>query len=67
MLKEEIRGLNDILARYEEKELQAWNDLKDKSCGHCKYLQIDGMFGMWCDKGRNWENTDAKYCSDYKR
>lgn len=43
------------------------NDLEDKSCGHCKYFQIDGMFGMWCDKGRNWENTDANYCSDYKR
>lgn len=40
---------------------------EDKNCGHCKYLQIDGMFGMWCDKGRNWENTDANYCSDYER
>lgn len=38
-----------------------------RSCGHCKYLQIDGMFGMWCDKGRNWEDTDADYCSDYER
>ena len=37
------------------------------SCGHCKYLQIDGMFGMWCDKGRNWETTDADFCLDYKR
>lgn len=65
-LKEEIKGLNDILARYEEKELKERIDNK-KSCGHCKHLQIDGMFGMWCDKGRNWENTDANYCSDYKR
>lgn len=38
-----------------------------RSCGHCKHLQIDGMFGMWCDKGRNWEDTDADYCSDYER
>ena len=38
-----------------------------RCCGHCKYLQIDGMFGMWCDKGRNWEDTDADYCSDYER
>lgn len=40
---------------------------KDKSCGYCKNLQIDGMFGMWCDKGRNWQNIDANYCSDYER
>ena len=38
-----------------------------RSCGYCKCLQIDGMFGMWCDKGRDWKNTDAGYCSDYER
>ena len=49
-----------------EEMLQEWSD-EDESCGHCKHLQIDGMFGMWCDKGRNWQNTDANYCSDYER
>ena len=63
-LKEEIKGLNDILARYEEKELESVTK-KDKSCGHCKHLQIDGMFGMWCEKKHNW--TEVKYCEDYER
>ena len=63
-LKEEIKGLNDILARYEEKELESVTK-KDKSCGHCKHLQIDGMFGMWCEKKRNWK--EVKYCEDFER
>ena len=42
-------------------------DLEKRSCSFCKHCQIDGMFGMWCDKGRNWKNTDATYCSDYER
>lgn len=64
-LKEEVRGLNDILARYEEKELKEQTDHKEKDCGHCKHLQIDGMFGMWCEKKRNW--TEVKYCEDFER
>lgn len=40
---------------------------KEKCCGYCKHLQIDGMFGMWCDKDRDWGNTDAKHCPDYER
>lgn len=40
---------------------------RDKSCGNCKHFQIDGMFGIWCDKGRKWENTNKNYCSDYER
>ena len=40
---------------------------KDKSCGYCKHLQIDGMFGMWCDKGHNWKNVTGEYCSDWER
>lgn len=38
---------------------------EEKSCGHCKHLQIDGMFGMWCNKGHNW--TEVEYCSDWER
>ena len=63
-LREEIKGLNDILARYEEKELESVTK-KDKSCGHCKHLQIDGMFRMWCEKKHNW--TEVKYCADFER
>jgi hypothetical protein len=38
---------------------------EEKSCGYCKHLQIDGMFGMWCDKGHNWE--EVEYCSEWER
>lgn len=37
------------------------------NCGHCKHFQLDGMFGMWCDKSRDWMNIDAEYCSDFTR
>lgn len=37
---------------------------KDKSCGHCKHFQVDGMFGMWCEKKHNW--TEVEYCEDYE-
>lgn len=39
---------------------------KEKSCGNCGHFQIDGMFGMWCDKGHNWKNV-IKDCKDWKR
>ena len=35
------------------------------NCGHCKYFQIDGMFGLWCDKGLNWE--EVEYCEYFER
>ena len=63
-LKEEIKGLNDILARYEEKELKERID-DEKNCGHCKHFEIDGMFGLWCEKGHDW--TLVEYCSDYEK
>lgn len=49
-----------------EKEVKKKTE-KERNCGYCKYLQIDGMFGMWCDKDRDWGNTDAKHCPDYER
>lgn len=69
------RALSDIIDDFKrcEEQLQresgTYGDVETekRSCGHCKYLQIDGMFGMWCDKGRNWKDTDADYCSDYER
>ena len=38
---------------------------ENKNCGTCKHLQIDGMFGMWCDLDKDWENVE--YCSDWER
>lgn len=38
---------------------------ENKSCGTCKYFQLDGMFGMWCDLGKDWINVE--YCSDWER
>lgn len=37
----------------------------DRNCGTCKYFQLDGMFGMWCDKKHNWE--EVEYCSEWER
>lgn len=50
------------------KENQKLKDDKNqqKSCGRCKHLQIDGMFGMWCDKGHNWKEITG-YCSEWER
>ena len=39
--------------------------IENKNCGTCKHLQIDGMFGMWCDLDKDWENVE--YCSDWER
>jgi len=37
-----------------------------RSCAYCKHLQIDGMFGLWCDiHDREWVNRE--YCSDYEK
>ena len=38
---------------------------REKDCSTCKYFQLDGMFGMWCDLGKDWINI--KYCSDWER
>ena len=39
----------------------------EKSCGHCKHLQIDGMFGIWCDKDHNWTEVENGDCGDWER
>ena len=64
-LKEEIKDLNDILARYEERVLKERTNHNEQDCGHCKHLQIDGMFGMWCEKKHNW--IEVEYCEDFER
>lgn len=38
--------------------------MTEKSCGTCKHFQLDGMFGMWCDLGKDWKSVE--YCSDWK-
>lgn len=39
-----------------------------QNCGYCKHLQIDGMFGMWCDiYDSDWVHMDAEHCSRFKR
>ena len=35
------------------------------NCGSCKHFQLDGMFGIWCDKDRDWESNDGD-CSDWE-
>ena len=40
--------------------------MTEKDCGYCKHLNIDGMFGMWCDKGHNWEQV-IENCIDWER
>ena len=38
----------------------------EKDCAYCKHFQIDGMFGMWCEKGHDWTLMN-KNCSDFER
>ena len=39
---------------------------ENKRCSSCKYFQIDGMFGLWCDKRHNWKNNTNANCSDWE-
>ena len=55
--------INRILNTEVEKMSTSMTENKD--CGTCKHLQIDGMFGMWCDLDKDWENVE--YCSDWER
>ena len=32
-----------------KKELFELKMSEERSCGHCKHFQLDGMFGIWCD------------------
>ena len=48
-----------------EVEKMSTSMTENKNCGTCKHLQIDGMFGMWCDLDKDWENVE--YCSDWER
>ena len=38
-----------------------------RSCGYCKHLQIDGMFGIWCDiYNHDYVDIDAEKCPNYE-
>ena len=39
--------------------------MSEKNCGHCKHFQIDGMFGLWCEKDHDWTLVNEN-CSDFK-
>lgn len=36
-----------------------------KTCGTCKHFHLDGMFGFWCDKGKDWTLFNEN-CSDFE-
>ena len=57
-------GQFQICLKCRKKVVKMMDDEKP-SCGTCKHFQIDGMFGLWCDKSHDWMNI--KYCSDYER
>ena len=40
--------------------------MNKKTCGFCKHLQIDGMFGIWCDfYGDLW--TKVECCQNFEK
>lgn len=39
--------------------------MSEKNCGHCKHFQIDGMFGLWCEKDHDWTLVNEN-CSDFE-
>ena len=57
-------GQFQICLKCRKKVVKRMDDEKP-SCGTCKHFQIDGMFGLWCDKSHDWMNIE--YCSDYER
>lgn len=63
MKNKDQEKLNNTVKQIEEDK----QTTEEKSCGRCKYFQVDGMFGIWCDKNKDWKNMDANYCSDYER
>lgn len=66
---EQLRSTNSILMKklgeYKRKVKELEKKEEEKNCGKCKHFQLDGMFGMWCDLGKNWINEEC--CSDWER
>ena len=42
------------------------DEMSEKNCEHCKHFQIDGMFGLWCEKDHDWTLVNDN-CSDFER
>lgn len=57
----QIIELQDELKEYKTKP-----KLDTDNCGYCKHFQIDGMFGIWCEKDHNWTLVNEN-CSDFER
>ena len=62
--EEQLRQIIDLQDELNECRVRPTLDTDD--CGHCKHFQIDGMFGLWCEKGNDWTLVD-KNCSDFER
>ena len=58
---------NGGLGGYTKDEKELIEKEKDKSCGWCKHFQLDGMFGIWCDKNHDWKNVENGSCGDCER
>lgn len=62
--EEQLKQIIDL--QDELKEYKTKPKLDTDNCGHCKHFQIDGMFGIWCDKDHDWTLIN-KNCSDFER
>lgn len=62
-LKKELSAENQRVFDLIDEKISVQEE--EKACGTCKYFQIDGMFGTWCDKDMDWANVE--YCKYYER
>lgn len=63
LLNEEINQLRIENMRLKKK---GGDEMSEKNCEHCKHFQIDGMFGLWCEKDHDWILVNGN-CSDFER
>ena len=63
LLNEEINQLRIENMRLKKK---CGDEMSEKNCGHCKHFQLDGMFGLWCEKDHDWTLVNGN-CSDFER
>ena len=63
LLNEELNQLRIENMRLKKK---CGDEMSEKNCGHCKHFQLDGMFGLWCEKDHDWTLVNEN-CSDFER
>ena len=63
LLNEEINQLRIENMRLKKK---CGDEMSEKNCEHCKHFQLDGMFGLWCEKDHDWTLVNEN-CSDFER